>query len=109
MIDKADEVLSAGEVLRAMKDAVARARYPGFFRDAARLEADAVELRVYASQATPGLLQTEEYARAVFAMWRPLLDEDTSSSRAGGVHVRDSKDMARVQYSRSPLKSGQHS
>ncbi|MGP3950615.1 helix-turn-helix domain-containing protein [Streptomyces sp. 7N604] len=81
MIDKADEVLGAGGVLRAMKDAVARARYPGFFRDAARLEADAVELHVYASQAVPGLLQTEEYARAVFAMWRPLLDEDTIEQR----------------------------
>ncbi|MFF0047829.1 Scr1 family TA system antitoxin-like transcriptional regulator [Streptomyces sp. NPDC005498] len=28
-----------------------------------------------------GLLQSEEYARAVFAMWRPLLDEDTIEQR----------------------------
>ncbi|GGZ68747.1 hypothetical protein GCM10010389_02480 [Streptomyces echinoruber] len=38
-----------------------RARYPAFFRDAARLETQAVELHVYANQAVPGLLRTEEY------------------------------------------------
>ncbi|MFH8730523.1 helix-turn-helix domain-containing protein [Streptomyces sp. NPDC017964] len=74
-IDLADEVLDAGGVLRAGKEEVARAQYPAFFRDAAQHEAHAVESHVYATQAAPGLLQTEEYARAVFAMWRPLLDE----------------------------------
>ncbi|MEU8572099.1 helix-turn-helix domain-containing protein [Streptomyces asoensis] len=74
-IDQADEVLDAGGVLSASKEEVARAQYPAFFRDAARLEAEAVVLHVYATQAVPGLLQSEEYARAVFAMWRPQLDE----------------------------------
>jgi transcriptional regulator with XRE-family HTH domain len=80
-IDKADEVLGAHGVLVEMKEEVARAQYPAFFRDAARLETEAVELHVYASQAVPGLLQTEEYARAVFAMWRPLLDEGVIEQR----------------------------
>ncbi|MEU5088081.1 helix-turn-helix transcriptional regulator [Streptomyces sp. NPDC021356] len=80
-IDRADELLDAGGVLKAGKEGVARAQYPAFFRDAARLEAEAVELHVYANQAVPGLLQTEEYARAVFANWRPLLDEDTVEQR----------------------------
>lgn len=80
-IDQADEVLDAGGVLQEMKEEVARAQYPAFFRDAARLEAEAVELHVYANQAMPGLLQTEEYARAVFGMWRPLLDEETIAQR----------------------------
>ncbi|MCX4904828.1 helix-turn-helix transcriptional regulator [Streptomyces sp. NBC_00878] len=75
-IDKADEVLDAGGVLQEMKEEVARAQYPAFFRDAARLEGEAVELHVYAMYAMPGLLQTEEYARAVFSIRRPLLDED---------------------------------
>ncbi|MDQ0683409.1 transcriptional regulator with XRE-family HTH domain [Streptomyces achromogenes] len=74
-IDQADEVLDGGGVLSAGKEEVARAQYPAFFRDAAKLEAEAVVLHVYATQAVPGLLQTEEYARAVFAMWRPQLDE----------------------------------
>ncbi|MEU4799890.1 helix-turn-helix transcriptional regulator [Streptomyces sp. NPDC023327] len=38
LIDRADEVLNAGGALRAMKKEVARARYPAFFRDAARLK-----------------------------------------------------------------------
>lgn len=80
-IDKADEVLGAGEVLKAMKKEVGRAQYPAFFRDAARLEAEAVELHVYANHVIPGLLQTEEYARAVFVTRRPLLDEQTIEQR----------------------------
>ncbi|MYZ37487.1 helix-turn-helix transcriptional regulator [Streptomyces sp. MnatMP-M17] len=80
-IDQADEVLQASGVLSASKEEVARAQYPAFFRDAAKLEAEAVVLHVYATQAVPGLLQTEEYARAVFAMWRPQLDEEVIEQR----------------------------
>jgi transcriptional regulator with XRE-family HTH domain len=80
-IDRADEVLDAGGVLSTGKEDVARAQYPAFFRDAARLEAEAVVLHVYATQAVPGLLQTEEYARAVFAMWRPQLGEEVIEQR----------------------------
>ncbi|MDT0471316.1 helix-turn-helix transcriptional regulator [Streptomyces sp. DSM 41014] len=80
-IDQADEVLGAGGVLSASKEEVARAQYPAFFRDAARLEAEAVVLHVYATQAVPGLLQAEEYARAVFAMWRPQLDAEVIEQR----------------------------
>ena len=80
-IDAADELLDAGGVLQEMKDEVARAQYPAFFRDAARLEAEAVELWVYGTHAVPGLLQTGEYMRAVFEMWRPLLNEETVQQR----------------------------
>ncbi|MFG2627361.1 helix-turn-helix domain-containing protein [Streptomyces sp. NPDC048473] len=80
-IDQADELLDAGGVLKASKEEVARAQYPAFFRDAARLEVQAVELHVYATKAVPGLLQTEAYARAVFSMGRPLLAEDEIGQR----------------------------
>ncbi|GAB2962422.1 helix-turn-helix domain-containing protein [Streptomyces heilongjiangensis] len=80
-IDQADEVLDAGGVLQEMKEEVARAQYPAFFRDAARLEGEAVELHVYATKAVPGLLQSDEYARAVFTMWRPLLAQDLIEER----------------------------
>ncbi|WP_097914115.1 helix-turn-helix domain-containing protein [Streptomyces sp. b84] len=75
-IDQADPVLDAGGLLLAMKEEVARAQYPAFFRDAARLEAKAVALCVYALYAVPGLLQTADYARAGFRMERPLLDDE---------------------------------
>ncbi|MFE3903963.1 helix-turn-helix domain-containing protein [Streptomyces sp. NPDC059153] len=74
-IDKADTVLEAGGVLLALKEEVARAQYPPFFRDMARLETKAVGLCVYGLYAIPGLLQTADYARAGFELERPLLDE----------------------------------
>ncbi|KUJ64821.1 DNA-binding protein [Streptomyces albus subsp. albus] len=81
MIDKLDEVLDAGRVLSTMKEQVALARYPAFFRDAAKLEADAVELHVYDTHIINGLLQTEDYARAVFRIRRPSLDDETIERR----------------------------
>lgn len=80
-IDTADEALGAGGVLKALKVEVARAQYPAFFRDMARLEARAIGLCVYANHAVPGLLQTAEYAGAVFRMQRPLLDEEVIDQR----------------------------
>ncbi|MFG2309711.1 helix-turn-helix domain-containing protein [Streptomyces sp. NPDC048566] len=87
-IDVADGLLDAGGVLQEMKEEVARAQYPAFFRDAARLEAEAVELHVYDTHLINGLLQTQEYARAVFAMRRPLLDEETIEQRVAARIVR---------------------
>jgi transcriptional regulator with XRE-family HTH domain len=80
-IEQADEVLDAGGLLVAMKGEVARARYPAFFRDMAQLEAEAVELCAFDAVLINGLLQTEEYMRAVLAMRRPLLDEATMELR----------------------------
>ncbi|MGV9990319.1 helix-turn-helix domain-containing protein [Streptomyces sp. NPDC003374] len=82
-IEKADEVLGAGGVLMALKEEVGRAQYPAFFRDMARLEAGAITLHVYGALAVPGLLQTEDYARAVFTMRRPLLEDEVVEQRIG--------------------------
>jgi transcriptional regulator with XRE-family HTH domain len=87
-IDKADEVLGAGGLLTALKEEVAKAQYPAFFRDMARLEARATALNVYAVYAVPGLLQTEDYARAVFHMQRPLLEDDVIEQRLEARMVR---------------------
>ncbi|MFC8310231.1 helix-turn-helix domain-containing protein [Streptomyces olivaceus] len=87
-IEKADEVLGAGGVLNALKEEVGRAQYPAFFRDMARLEAKATALSVYAVYAVPGLLQTEDYARAVFHMQRPLLDDEMIEQRFEARMVR---------------------
>ncbi|MEV7003632.1 helix-turn-helix transcriptional regulator [Streptomyces sp. NPDC093982] len=75
-LDKADEVLGAGGKLSAMRDDVERARYPKKVRDLAKLEDEAVELGAYANHNMHGLLQTPEYARALFAMRRPALSEE---------------------------------
>lgn len=96
-IDQADEVLGARGILKEMKEEVARAQYPAFFRGAAKLEKEAVELHVFATKAIPGLLQTEEYARAVCAMWRPLLSEETVEQRVAARLARQGI------FSRMPL------
>jgi transcriptional regulator with XRE-family HTH domain len=70
-LDAADEVLGAGGKISAMKGDVAEARYPKKVRDLKKLEAEATELCAYNNSVIHGLLQTEEYARAVYAGSRP--------------------------------------
>lgn len=59
-----------------MKEDVEKARYPKKVRDLKRLEDEAVELGAYASHNMHGLLQTPEYARALYAMRRPAYTEE---------------------------------
>ncbi|MEU2180201.1 helix-turn-helix domain-containing protein [Streptomyces thermolilacinus] len=75
-LDAADEVLAAGGRIAAMKEELAEVRYPKKVRDVKRLEAEAVEICSYNNSVIDGLLQTEEYARAVFASRRPPYTED---------------------------------
>ncbi|MER6630950.1 helix-turn-helix transcriptional regulator [Streptomyces sp. NPDC000987] len=81
LIDAVDRAVGARGVLAAMKEEVAKARYPSFFRQYAELEAQATELHAYDNHVVKGLLQTEEYAKAVFTMWRPLLSEEVIEQR----------------------------
>ncbi|MGA5410107.1 helix-turn-helix domain-containing protein [Streptomyces lavendulocolor] len=74
-LDSADEVLGAGGKVAALKEELAEARYPKKVRDVKRLEAEAVEICSYNNSVVDGLLQTEEYARAVFASRRPPYTE----------------------------------
>ncbi|MGW1184440.1 helix-turn-helix domain-containing protein [Streptomyces drozdowiczii] len=75
-LDKADEVCGAGGKVAAMKQDLAEVRYPKKVRDLAKLEARAVELAAYGSHNLHGLLQTEEYARALIGTRRPVLSAD---------------------------------
>lgn len=81
LVDAVDGVVGARGILMAMKGEVGRARYPGFFQQYAEVEAVAVELHAYDNHVLKGILQTEEYARAVFRMRRPLLDEELIERR----------------------------
>ncbi|MFE4989926.1 helix-turn-helix domain-containing protein [Streptomyces mirabilis] len=75
-LDRADEVLGAGGLLAAMKEDVAKVRYPKKVRDLADSEAKAVELQMYDPLNIHGLLQTPEYARGLLLMRRPAYTED---------------------------------
>ncbi|MFJ2593279.1 helix-turn-helix domain-containing protein [Streptomyces erythrochromogenes] len=75
-LDKADEVLGAGGKIAAMKADVERARYPKKVRDLAKLESTTVEIGAYANIVAHGLLQTEEYACALYGLRRPAYSEE---------------------------------
>lgn len=80
-IERAERVLDAFGVLRAMSTQLAR--QPGlaaWFRQWARLEEKAISLYTYECRLVPGLLQTEAYARELFEHRIPLLtDEETDT------------------------------
>ncbi|MEU3419131.1 helix-turn-helix transcriptional regulator [Streptomyces murinus] len=80
-IDKADEALGAGGLLSVWKEEVERAQYPVFFQGMAQLEKQAIELLMYDTLLVNGLLQTEEYMRAVLGMRRPTLDPEVIEQR----------------------------
>lgn len=80
-LDRADEVLSAGGRIAALKEDLAEVRYPKKVRDLKRLEADAVELCAYNNSVIHGLLQTVEYATSVFGARRPPFSADDLEQR----------------------------
>ena len=87
LLDTADDFLGADGLLKIAKEDVlrakakARVKHPAWFRDFARLEAEAVERHDYSTHTVPGLLQSEDYARAIFSIRQPLLDHDTIEQR----------------------------
>ncbi|MFJ4279494.1 helix-turn-helix domain-containing protein [Streptomyces massasporeus] len=75
-LEAADGVLDAGGLITGLKKDVEEARYPKKVRDLAKLEGEAVELCAYANSVVHGLLQTPEYARALYGMRRPPFSEE---------------------------------
>ncbi|MFI8201653.1 Scr1 family TA system antitoxin-like transcriptional regulator [Streptomyces sp. NPDC085937] len=75
-LDAADRALEANGLISALKGDVEKARFPKKVRDLAKLEAEAVEICAYDNSVVNGLLQTEEYLRAVFGSRRPAFSED---------------------------------
>ncbi|MFJ1599500.1 helix-turn-helix domain-containing protein [Streptomyces sp. NPDC088261] len=96
-LDRADDVLRAEGKIAAMKEDVAEARYPKKVRDLARLENETVELGAYGNHNIHGLLQTEEYARALFDVRRPALSPDDLDRYVSARLARQSI------FARSPL------
>ncbi|MGW9372700.1 helix-turn-helix domain-containing protein [Streptomyces xanthophaeus] len=72
-----DEILHTDGFFARNCGAAAKSKYPDHFAAAAEAEALAVEIREYAPQLIPGLLQTEAYAREVFRAGHPTATEET--------------------------------
>ncbi|WP_406284149.1 Scr1 family TA system antitoxin-like transcriptional regulator [Embleya sp. NBC_00896] len=75
-VERAEEALDAFGAIRGAARHLSR--QPGlasWFRQWARLEADAVSLYTYECRVVPGLLQTEAYARTLFVNQLPPLSD----------------------------------
>ncbi|WP_327189697.1 helix-turn-helix transcriptional regulator [Streptomyces xinghaiensis] len=75
-LKNADQALQAGGRIAAMAKDVAEARYPKKVRDLARFEAEATAIGSYINTVIDGLLQTEEYARALFDARLPACGDE---------------------------------
>lgn len=75
-LDRADRVLKAHGHLKVFMKDMEKARYPKKVRELADLEARAVEVLLYSNHNIHGLLQTPEYAKALFEMRQPPLSPD---------------------------------
>jgi transcriptional regulator with XRE-family HTH domain len=70
---KCDKALDTDGALSRLLPLLAEDTYPSWFRPFAEMEAQAVAIQEFEVQLVPGLLQTEEYARAVLKTgWPPI-------------------------------------
>lgn len=75
LIRNLDKTLGANGLLASAVDYMEAEQYREFFRDFAVYERKCQAVSAYAPLAIPGLLQTEEYARATFRTFSPALEE----------------------------------
>ncbi|MGP4046473.1 helix-turn-helix domain-containing protein [Streptomyces sp. 2A115] len=75
-LDRADEILNAGGHLKAFREDMEKARYPKKVRELKELEDRAVEVSLYSNHNIHGLLQTEEFTRALLGVRRPAYSQD---------------------------------
>ncbi|MER5224740.1 helix-turn-helix domain-containing protein [Streptomyces flaveus] len=85
---QADEVLNAGGAIAALRTHTEKARYPRKVRELAQLESRAVELLWYRTHNLHGLLQTPEYAKALFETRQPALSPDVVARETDGRMAR---------------------
>lgn len=72
---RADEALGTGGLLSRLQPFVRSEAYPAWFRDWVEIEREATSLRWFEPLLIPGLLQTEDYARAVLEAANPARGE----------------------------------
>ncbi|WP_435243325.1 helix-turn-helix domain-containing protein [Streptomyces cucumeris] len=97
-IDAAEKALDAGGLLRSAITYLRLERYPAHFQGFVQLEQAALSLSSYCTQLIHGLLQTQEYARAVLDSAFPPLEgeeiEQLVEARIERKSLFDRKPMA---------------
>lgn len=81
VLEVADDMCGAGGKLHAATDYLEPEKYPARTHEFMEAEATAIALHSYQPLLVPGLLQTEEYARALLHAYRPPLDDETIGER----------------------------
>lgn len=66
-----DRVLETGGALTRLLPLLHREAYPSWFRPFVEMEAEAISIQEFEVQVIAGLLQTEDYARAILNSWPP--------------------------------------
>lgn len=69
--ERCDEVLGTGGVLARLWPLASQEALPRWFRPFAEIERTATSIRSWEPLVIPGLLQTEDYARALIGAWQP--------------------------------------
>jgi len=70
-----DRILGTPDTFVALQELVAREAYPAFFAPVVPFEREAARIHGWELGAIPGLLQTEDYARALIRVSRPMDSE----------------------------------
>ncbi|KIF69403.1 hypothetical protein HY68_13685 [Streptomyces sp. AcH 505] len=85
----ADELFGTGDHFRRLWPLVMKYAYPKWFRPFVELEAAASQIRSFQVQLVPGLLQTEDYARAVLSEGRLNADkvQELVTARLARQHI----------------------
>ena len=83
-LDRADDVLRAQGHLKAFKWQMEQARYPKKVRRLKEMEDRAVEVLLYSNHNIHGLLQTPEYAKALFETSQPALSPEVVERGTAG-------------------------
>ncbi|WP_223733448.1 helix-turn-helix domain-containing protein [Streptomyces purpurogeneiscleroticus] len=80
-VDSVDAALGADGLLAVLAPDVAEKHHPAWAEEYVKLQAEALALHVYSTHFLHGLLQTKEYAQAVFRSVRPsMTDEEIEKS-----------------------------
>jgi len=82
---RCDTTFQTPGTFATMRDLVAREVWPSYFAPVIDLEATAIRIHEWEMRVVPGLLQTEDYARAVISAGKP---RDTSAAIDRAVSAR---------------------
>ena len=92
---RCDEVTGAPGTFTRWQVQVSRESYPAFFAPVLAFERDAVRIHGWELGAVPGLLQTEDYARALIRSGRPA-DGDSAIDRLVTARIDRQVILARI-------------